>query len=175
MNSADFAFFHLTLVHTEAAFLDLGQPPLLLLAAHGAILPEGMGRAGAPSGALLCALRSFEGPTLTRTAPLSRDEVGRIALALRDLGLPEQAPQLDGVVDTSDSSCTTHLAGGCSDAAGHSRPFQVTLTQMASGYRGPSAPAFAALARVLLTLGAVPEGDASVWQALVRSRGPGAC
>jgi hypothetical protein len=97
------------------------------------------------------------------TGTLTGAQVKEVAERLHALGVPDGVPKLEGITDTSDCNTFTHLAGGC--GVSEVRPFHVFLSQMASGYRGPSAPAFAELCRSLLTMGGTTSG--AVWDDLV--------
>jgi hypothetical protein len=92
-------------------------------------------------------------PPPFRDVTLPADAVDRVAGCLRAAGLPDRAPIVEGIVDTSDVWQALRVTVAWNDRP----PITVIVEAMSSGYRGPDAALLRALVGgVQALVGGVP-------------------
>jgi hypothetical protein len=150
----DHSIFQLTWTQTSGPHLSAGSPQLFGWV-RGFLLPT-ISITDARVCILACSATS--GVWVEYARPIPLDEAAALADMLARLGLPDRAPQVTGVVDTSDGWSALDVSVTVEE---HSRSFAVYTES--SGFAGPDADALRTMFRQVFALAGYTGYDESLY------------
>jgi hypothetical protein len=159
----EYTVFELAWSQTSGPFGSVGAPRLFGWV-RALVLP-----AAAMSEARACILaRSDTSETWVEySRPVAAADASALGAALARLGLPGRAPNVEGVVDTSDGWATLRVSVSFGDG---SQAFEIYTES--SGFAGPDAEALRSMFRHVFALAGFVDYDWSLYGHRVRPGGP---